>query len=189
MVVPRLMASETSGFDASSIFFTDGSKSRAGTGFGVYYSGGFEYCFRLREPSGVFTSEMSAIFVALIQIGARRPGRYLVVTDSMSSLKALKTRRVAPRTHSLVYEIKEACWWLTNNGYEIHMMWIPSHVGVRGNERADLLAGDAVENGIDIEWHAPVRPSDFFRLSRVRLLECWQSGWDGSDMGRYAYSI
>jgi hypothetical protein len=28
-------------------------------------------------------------------------------------------------------------------------------------------------------------PSDFLPLSRVRLLEGWQSGWDGSDMGRY----
>jgi hypothetical protein len=77
---------------------------------------------------------------------------------------------------------------LKNNGYEIHMMWIPSHVEVRGNERTDQLAGDAVENGID--WHAPVRLSDFLPLSRVRLLEGWQNGWDGNDMGRYyAYSI
>jgi hypothetical protein len=105
----------------------------------------------------------------------------------MSSLKALQTRKVAPRTHSLVYEIEEVCWWLNNNGYEIHIIWTPSHVGVRGNDRAHQLAGDAVENGI--EWHAPVRPSDFLPLSRVRLLESWQSGWDGSDMGRYAYSI
>jgi hypothetical protein len=44
-----------------------------------------------------------------------------------------------------------------------------------------------VENGI--EWHAPVRPSDFLALSRVRLLKGWQSGWDDSDMGRYAYSF
>jgi hypothetical protein len=35
MVVPRLVASGTSGFDSSSIFFTDGSKGGAGTGFGV----------------------------------------------------------------------------------------------------------------------------------------------------------
>jgi ribonuclease HI len=81
----------------------------------------------------VFASEMSAIFVALIPIRARRSGRYLI----MSSLKALQTRRVAPRTHSFVYKIKEACWWLKNNWYEIHMMWISSHVGVRGNNRAD----------------------------------------------------
>jgi hypothetical protein len=75
MVVPRLVASETSGFDASSIFFTDGSRDVAGTGFGVYHSGGSESSFCLREPSGVFTSEMSTIFVALIQIRAHRPGR------------------------------------------------------------------------------------------------------------------
>jgi hypothetical protein len=117
----------------------------------------------------------------------------------------------------LVYEIKLACWWLKNNGYEIHMLWIPSHVGVHSKKsrvdstrtcgtrilprcvsnqhvifycvrrkRADQLAGDAVKNGM--EWHALVRPSDF-SLSRVRLLEGWQSGWDGSDMGRYAYSF
>jgi hypothetical protein len=44
-----------------------------------------------------------------------------------------------------------------------------------------------MENGIEL--HAPVRPSDFLPLSRVRLLEGWQSGWDGNDMGKYAYSI
>jgi ribonuclease HI len=75
--------------------------------------------------------------VALIHIRASRPGKYLIVTDSMMSLKALQTRRVAPRTHSLVYEIKEAFWWLKNNEYEIHM---------NGNERADQLAGGALKN-------------------------------------------
>jgi hypothetical protein len=62
MVVPRLVAFKTSEFDSSSIFFTDGSKGGAGTGFGVYHSGGPESSFRLREPSGVFTSLMPAIF-------------------------------------------------------------------------------------------------------------------------------
>jgi hypothetical protein len=84
MVVPRLVASETSGFDSSSIFFTVGSKGGVGASFGVYHSGDPESSFCLREPSGVFTSEISAIFVALIQIRARRPGRYLIVTDSTS---------------------------------------------------------------------------------------------------------
>jgi hypothetical protein len=58
MVVPRLVASATSGFDSSSTFFTDGSKG---------------------ETCAVFTSEMVAIFVALIRIRARRTGRYLIL--------------------------------------------------------------------------------------------------------------
>jgi hypothetical protein len=80
MLVPRLVASVTSGFKSSSIFFTDGSKGGAGTGFDVYHSGGLESSFRLREPSGVLTLEMTAIFVALIQKRARCLGRYLIVS-------------------------------------------------------------------------------------------------------------
>jgi hypothetical protein len=99
-----------------------------GTGFDVYHFGGPESTFCLREPSGVFTLEMFAKFVALIQIRAHRPGRSLIMTDSMSSLKTLQTQEDAPRTHTFVYEIKEACWWLKNNEYKIHKMWIPSHV-------------------------------------------------------------
>jgi hypothetical protein len=83
IVVPQLEASATSGFDSSSIFFTDGSKGGASAGFGEYHYGGPESSFRLREPSVVFTSAMSAIFVVLIQIRARRPGRQLTVTGSM----------------------------------------------------------------------------------------------------------
>jgi hypothetical protein len=48
----------------SSILFTDGSRGGAGTGFGVNHSGGPEPSFCLRKPSGVFISEMLAIFVS-----------------------------------------------------------------------------------------------------------------------------
>jgi hypothetical protein len=53
MVVPQLVASETSGFDSSSIFFIDGSKGGTDTGFGVYHFDGPESSFRLREPRGL----------------------------------------------------------------------------------------------------------------------------------------
>jgi hypothetical protein len=76
----KLVASATSGFDPSSMFFYDGSKVEADAGFGVYHVGGPESSFRLRKPSGLFTSEMSVIFVALIQIRARRA----VLVDTLS---------------------------------------------------------------------------------------------------------
>jgi hypothetical protein len=50
MVVSRLVASETSRFDVSSIFFTDSSKGGVLIGFGVYHSGDPESSFRLKEP-------------------------------------------------------------------------------------------------------------------------------------------
>jgi hypothetical protein len=53
----------------------------------------------------------------------------------------------------------------------IHIMWIPSHVGVMGNKRAERMAGEAVQG--DTEFAASVRPSDFQPLSRVRMLDGW----------------
>jgi hypothetical protein len=96
MVVPRLVAS-VGGIGDVGIWifidtFTDGLKVGAGTGFGVYHSGSFKSSFSLREPSGVYTSEMSAILLTLMQITARLPGRYLILTNSMSSLKDLQTQ-------------------------------------------------------------------------------------------------
>jgi hypothetical protein len=76
--------------------------------------------------------------MALVKIGDHHPGEFIILSDSMSSLRALRTRKISPRIHSLVYEIKEASWWLERHGYGIHIMWIPSHVGVMGNERAVL---------------------------------------------------
>jgi hypothetical protein len=150
-----------------------------------WLSGG-EISFRLWEPSGVFTSELSEIFMAL-------PWSKSEITTLVNLLfyrTALQTQKISHRTHSLVYEIKEASWWLERQGYKIHIMRIPSHVGVMGNERVDRLASEAAQGGT--EFAAPVRPFDFrpfdfrpfdFRpLSRARMLDGWQCG-------RYTYSI
>jgi hypothetical protein len=76
----------------------------------------------------------------------------------------------------------QASWWLKRQRYRNHIMWIPSHVGGMGNKRADRLAGEAVWG--DTEIAAPVRPSDFRLVSRVRMCI-----WSESGMGRYTYSI
>jgi hypothetical protein len=101
-VVLRLVASVSSRFESSAVFFTVGSKGEAGTGFGVYQLNGGEISFRLREASGVFESELSAIFMALVQIRDHHPGKFIILSDIMSSLRALQTRKISPRTHSLI---------------------------------------------------------------------------------------
>jgi hypothetical protein len=72
-VVPSLFASVLLRFESSAVFFTDGFKGETGTGFGVYKLNGGEISFRLREPSGIFTSELLAIFMALVQIRDHHP--------------------------------------------------------------------------------------------------------------------
>jgi len=59
----------------------------------------------------------------------------------MSSLEALSGFRI--KVH-LVYCILKDYTQLTNSGKTIVMCWIPSHVNVSGNERADTAAKSAL---------------------------------------------
>jgi ribonuclease HI len=90
---------------------------------------------RLVEPSGVFISELTAILYALVHIKTHSPGRYIILTDSLSSVYALESRIISPKVHELVYHCKEAFGQLNEIGYEISIAWIPSQVGIGRNER------------------------------------------------------
>jgi ribonuclease HI len=140
IVAPRLVSSITFRFPPDSALYTDGSSCEGTTGFGVYHSENFEISLRLVEPSGVFTSELTAILYALVHIKTHSSGRYSILTDSLSSVYALESRIILPKVHELVYQCKEAFWQLNEIGYEISIAWIPSHIGIGGNERVDRLA-------------------------------------------------
>jgi hypothetical protein len=110
-----------------------------------------EISYRLREPSGVFTSELSAIFMALVRIRDHHPGEFIILSDSMSSLRALLTRKI-----SLVYEIKVATERVRDSYYV-------DSVSCRCD--GQLTSGP-------FGWRGnSVRPSDFRPLSRVRMLD------------------
>jgi ribonuclease HI len=69
------------------------------------------------------------------------------LTDSLSSVKALLSRKISHRTHPLVYECKQMCSNLVEDGIEVGIIWIPAHVGLEGNEIVDEWARHAALNG------------------------------------------
>jgi hypothetical protein len=50
------------------------------------------------------------------------PGEFLILTDSLSSIEALRSRKISSRTHSVVYECKEALWRLRTNQFVVWLM-------------------------------------------------------------------
>jgi hypothetical protein len=79
------------------------------------------------------------------------------------------------------------CFDLMRDLIEVKHMWIPSNVGLVGNELVDEVPRYASLNGSIFD--RPPSPCDFQSLARPVLLREWQRKWDLADHGRFAHSI
>ena len=65
----------------------------------------------------------------------------MIITDSLSSLQALKSQKL---NNPIVSNILHLCHYLSGHK-DIVFCWVPSHIGIQGNERADVLAKAALD--------------------------------------------
>jgi hypothetical protein len=80
-------------------------------GFAVHQMGVGGFGYKIRGPAGVFTAELSALFTVLRYIAEViwPPERCLILTNSLSSIRGMLSRKIAHQTHPLVYECKQHC--------------------------------------------------------------------------------
>jgi ribonuclease HI len=97
------------------------------------------------------------LFVTLRHIGEviQPPEKCLILTDR----QALLSRKISHRTHPLAYECKQMCSDLMEDGVEVGIMWISSHVGLEANEIVNVCARHATLNGAVFDRSLP--PVDF----------------------------
>ncbi|ESO09245.1 hypothetical protein HELRODRAFT_168207 [Helobdella robusta] len=96
-----------------------------------------------------------------------------VVQDSLSAITALN--QYSPQ-HNLIKQIQNNIHNnLTNNSNKIALMWIPSHIGIHGNEEADQLASQA--HAIPIS-NVPIPYSDLRTWAKKIMNEKWQLEWN-----------
>lgn len=77
---------------------------------------------------------------ALTLILNYNPNNYLITTDFMSCLQALKSNPFNYHLYPPILHIKLLICTLKQLSYNINFLWIPSHIGIRGNEVVDNLA-------------------------------------------------
>jgi hypothetical protein len=90
-------------------FYTDGSMIDNVAGFSVD-NRNYETGHQLAKQSSVFSAEISAIRMALEHIQIYPRGRYLILSDNLSSLRALRSRRITCKAHPWDYESKHIYW-------------------------------------------------------------------------------
>ena len=77
---------------------------------------------------------------------------------------------------------------INTSGTSTRFQWVPSHVGLSGNERADRLAKEALDQPI-IRIQVNKESMEIYQeidgISRAR----WQRYWDDCLLGRHFYAI
>ena len=98
------------------------------------------YQFRLPNNSSSFSAELRAIELALNHIEQDAYWRYIIYTDSLSVMQALEGEKT---DNQLVVSLLEKLSKLCRRA-DIVFCWLPSHIGISGNEEADKAAKDAL---------------------------------------------
>ncbi|GFV99243.1 RNase H domain-containing protein [Trichonephila clavipes] len=169
-LVNQLALETIIGIPQSSLkIYTDESRGEKGiSGTGVYNptpSGALE--FKIKNPNycSVFRSELIANRRGL-QCAAQLEDSFQeirILTDSRASIQLLANwGDIGDQTSldilSLLHDL--------SSRHSIHFQWIPSHVGIEGNERGDFLARTAA-----VEGGSPRGNLTFSEISTISKLE------------------
>lgn len=171
----RALAQERIGaYQGHLAIFTDGSKTANGVGCSfVDGSGTVVRSFSLPTHASVFTSELMAIFKAICFIEVGNELLHLILTDSLSALLSLKTFYPS---NPLIQDILIRLTSLTQAGKTVIFCWIPSHVGIVGNELADRAARRAADAPCTRRLPLPAR--DFYPAISTFMQNKWQQLWN-----------
>ena len=152
----KFMETSTTTYADFTPIFTDGSHipSTGQTGAGIYFPGYKHRADELTNHTSIFSAEITAIYTAtclIEEFQAIHPnlstGKFLIVTDSLSSIQAIQNKH-AERT-DLVLKVLNQLTKMKHQNLTVTIMWVPSHIGILGNEKADTLARSAISNDPD----------------------------------------
>ena len=169
--------------------YTDGSKTSDGRVGSAYHVPLYNEndVYRLTDNQSIYTAELLAIKQAIHWILGNEKAataNFVIFSDSLSSLQSIEHMRSTSRPN-LVTDILELSTTIADR---LTYVWIPSHVGILGNEIADKLAVKAttlpsVTKTISFETH------DVLPLINKYIETKWQSLWDTDRTGRSYFRI
>lgn len=150
--------------------FTDASKSEDGVGCAVVHQDKIRQ-YHLSNLNSNYTGELYAILQAVEHTSKNQERKHVVCTDSLSSIQAIK--ELYP-IHPLAQAIKQKLSLLPN---QPTFMFVPSHIGIYGNESADQAAKQAVQNPERCITEDQVTQSDFKKHIKEIVWRQWENKW------------
>jgi len=118
--------------------YTDAFKSGHGVGLAVVNEDTIIQ-HKLPEITSIFSVENYAIYEGVKLANTLEPNDILTISDSLSNLLSLKQFFPKNKITSNI----QAC--LIQTSKNIEFMWVPSHIGIGGNEEIDIYTDQATK--------------------------------------------
>ena len=126
---------------------------------------------RLPNESSIYSAEAITIDLAMNIIANHKSSKFVIYSDSKSILQALQSK---DSSTPLITRLLDKMNTLSKNN-SIILTWIPSHIGLQGNERADRAAKKALQTCIS---NTKIPYTDLKPLINKFILKKWQKSWD-----------
>lgn len=125
---------------------------------------------RLPDNASIFTAEVQAIDMALDYAVDEKLSKIIIFSDSLSVLQSINNRHF---NNSIIQNILLKL----HNMHHIRVIfcWLPSHIGIKGNELADTAAKSALVLPPTI---IKLPFTDFKPCLNTYLFNRWQSVWN-----------
>ena len=124
------------------------------------------------DKSSIFTAELEALVSALRYVKmTNTDNRFVIFSDSKSVLQAISSKWEHPAIRILM-EYLHSIHFIDK---EVVFCWIPSHMGIQGNERADKAAKEALSKDVT---ECLVSYTDACQYISEHVKKLWQTEWD-----------
>ncbi|XP_052778558.1 uncharacterized protein LOC128216002 [Mya arenaria] len=156
--------------------YTDGSKNpETGIVACAFYipSKNIKNIKRLSNHLSIFSAELLAIKDALDWVISNKPIHTAILSDSLSSLQSIQNRGSSSRP-DLIKDILEQNDKCLEKNLMVTMVWVPAHVGLKGNEVVDGLAKEGLRR-VEVNDPVPLAPTEVYSLARRHVINEWRS--------------
>ena len=155
------------------IAYTDGSKTSDGVAFSMIAKPPSQpvvtKSFRIDDSTSSYSAELHAILYVTLYAKRSNTRDLTIMSDSKSSIQALSSPYAKD---PLVTEIQRN---IHDADQKVLLCWVPSHIGIPGNEQADKLARGATNAPVKIRNR--LCRNDIKAVIRKKTIRSWQDQW------------
>ncbi|XP_026819514.1 uncharacterized protein LOC113558217 [Rhopalosiphum maidis] len=152
--------------------YTDAFKSDEGVGIAIIKNNS-QTSFKLPSTCSIYTAEALAILLAIKYINKKENQKHIILSDSLSTLISVQNKF---NPSDIAIQIQNRLEEANQKNNNIIIMWVPGHIGIIGNEKADKQAKLAISSP-DSQYINISSYSDIRKQIKQDTTLLWQNIW------------